>query len=86
MIKNKTNASKDYDVCHWWYFSSKFFKYEPYLFNICHDLMQKDMNCNDSFIVYAKKRDYWTQFWYMSKDDAVDIMKDLNLNEKSGLL
>ena len=44
------------------------------------------MNCNDSFIVYAKKRDYWTHFWYMSKDDAVDIMKDLNLNEKSGLL
>ena len=84
MIKNKTNALKDYDICHCWYFLSKVFKYEPYPFNICHDLMQKDMNCNDAFIVYAKKRDYWTHFWDMSKDDAVDIMKDLN--EKSGLL
>ena len=38
---NKTNASKECDICHNWYFKDIGFKYEPYLCNGCHDLMQK---------------------------------------------
>ena len=30
---NKTNASKECDICHYWYFLDKGFKYEPYLCN-----------------------------------------------------
>ena len=41
---NKTNISKECDICHCWYFLDKRFKYEPYLCNSCHDLMQKAMN------------------------------------------
>ena len=37
---NKTNASKECDICHYWYFLDKNFNYEPYLCNGCHDLMQ----------------------------------------------
>ena len=37
---NKTNASKEY-ICNYWYFKDIGFKYEPYLCNGCHDLMQK---------------------------------------------
>ena len=48
---NKTNASKEGDVCHYWYFLNKNFKYEPYLCNGCHDSMQKAMNFNDVAIV-----------------------------------
>ena len=40
---NQTNASKEYDVCHYWYFLRENFNYEPYLCNGCHDLMQKAM-------------------------------------------
>ena len=35
---NKTNLSKECDICHHWYFKDIGFKYEKYL---CHDLMQK---------------------------------------------
>ena len=38
---NKTSASKECDICHYWYFKDIGFKYEPYLCNGCHDLMQK---------------------------------------------
>ena len=39
---NKTSASKEYDICHYWYLlRDNRFKYEPYLCNGCHDLMQK---------------------------------------------
>ena len=82
----KTNASKKCDICHYWYFLDKGFKYEPYLCNGCHDLMQKAMNLNDAVIVSFKGSDYRIHFWYMSKDGAINIMKNSNLNEKTGLL
>ena len=45
--------------------------------------MQKAMNFNDVAIVSIKRNDYKILFWYMSKDDAVNIMKNSNLNEKT---
>ena len=36
---NKTNASKESDICHYWYFLDIILKYELYLCNGCHDLM-----------------------------------------------
>ena len=83
---NKTNASKECDICHFWYFLEKEFKFEPYLCNGCYDLMQKAMNFNDVPLVSAKVSDYRIRFWYMSKDDAINIMKNSNLHEKTELL
>ena len=48
--------------------------------------MQKAMNCNDVAIVSIEGSDYRTHFWYMSKDVAISIMNNSNLNEKSELL
>ena len=59
---NKTNASKECDICHYWYFLEKGFKYEPNLCNGCHDLMQKDLNFNDVAIVSVKKINYRIHF------------------------
>ena len=64
----------------------KVFKYEPYLCNGCHDLMQETMNFNYVAIVSIKGNDYRIHFWYMSKDDAIDIMTNSNLNEQTGSL
>ena len=44
------------------------------------------MNFNNVAIVFVKGSDCRIHFWYMSKDDAIDIMKNSNLDEKSGLL
>ena len=41
---NKTSASKECNICHYWYFLDKNFNYETYLYNGCHDLMQKAMS------------------------------------------
>ena len=46
---NKTNLSKECDICHYWYFKDIGFKYQPYLG--CHDLMQKAMGFNNIAIV-----------------------------------
>ena len=71
---NKTILSKECDICHYWYFKDIRFKHEPYLCNGCHDLMQKVMSLNNVAIVYVKESAYRIHFWYMSKDDAINIM------------
>ena len=44
------------------------------------------MNFHDFAIVSVKGSDYRIHFWYMSKDDAINIMKTSHLNEKNGFL
>ena len=83
---DKTNASKECDIYHYWYFLDKVFKYEPYLCNGFHDLIQKAMNFNDFAFVSVKGNNHRIHFWYMSKEDARNIMKNSDLNEKGGLL
>ena len=83
---NKNTASKERGICHYWYFSDKNFKYEPYLCNGCHDLMQKAIIFNDVAIVSIKGGDYRIHFWYRSKGDAMNIMQNCNVSKKSGSL
>ena len=82
---NKIDASKEWDICHYWHFKDIGFKYEKYLCNGCHDLMQKAMSFNNVAIVYVKGSAYRIHFWYMSKDDAINIMNGSNLVDKRGV-
>ena len=83
---NKTNLAKECDIWHYWYFKGIGFKYEPYLCNGCHVLMQKAMGFNNIAVVYIKENTYRIQFWYMSKDNAINIMTGSNLLDKRGVL
>ena len=79
---NKSNKSKECDICHYWYFLDNNFNYEPYLCNGCHDLMQKAINFNDVSIVSIKGSDYRIHFWYMSKSDAINLLNNSVLDNK----
>ena len=84
---NKTNLSKECDIFHYWYFKNTGFKYESYLCNGCHDLMQKAISFNNvAIIVYVKGNAYRNHFWYMDKDDAINIMNGSNLVDRRGVL
>ena len=48
--------------------------------------MQKSISFNDVAIVYVEGSAYRIHFWYMSKDDAVNIMNGSNLTDKRGAL
>ena len=39
MDVNKTSASKERDVCHYWYFLNYSSKFQPNVCNRCHDLL-----------------------------------------------
>ena len=83
---NKTSPSKECDICHYLYFKDIGYKYELYLCNGCHDLMQKAIRYNDVVIIYVKGSAFRIHFWYMSKDDAITIMNNSNLVDKRGVL
>ena len=83
---DKTSTSKYYDICHFWYFKDIGFRYEPYLYNGCHNLMQKAMSFHDVAIAYVNGSAYRIHFWYMSKDDAISITNNSNLDDKNGVL
>ena len=83
---NKTNLSKECDIFHYLYFKDIGFKYEPYLCNGCHDLMQKAMIFNNVAVAYVKGNAYRIHFSYMSKDDAINVMNGSNLDDKRGVL
>ena len=56
------------------------------LCNSCHDLMQKTMSFDIVAIVYVKGSAYRINFWYMSKNDAINIMNSSNLADKKSVL
>ena len=83
---NKTNASKEFDICDYWCFKDISFKYEPYHCDGCHDLMQEAMSFKNVTIIYVKGSTYRIHFWYISKDDAISIMSNSSLIDKKGVL
>ena len=52
---NKTNLSKECDICHYWCFKDIGIKYEPYFCNGCYDLMQKAMSFNTIAVAYVRE-------------------------------
>ena len=47
-ISEENDVNETSDIFHYWYFKGIAFKYEPYLCNGCHDLMQKAISFNDA--------------------------------------
>ena len=83
---NKTSLSIECNICDYWYFKNIGFRYKKYLCDGCHDLMQKAMGFNNVAIVYVKGHAYRIKFWYMSKDDTVNIMNGSSLVDKRDVL
>ena len=44
------------------------------------------MSFKNVAIVSIKRNDYRIYFWYMSKNDAIALMTNSNLNDKNGIL
>ena len=83
---NKISASKECNICHYWYFLDKNFTDDLYLCNGCHDLMQKAMSFKNVAIVSIKGNDYRIHLCYISKNDDITLMTNSNLNDKNGVL
>ena len=83
---NKTSASKECDICHYWYFLENSFKCQPNVRNRCHDLAMMSMNLCDIAILNIKGSDYRCIISSISKNEAISVMQNADLTEKRGTL
>ena len=83
---NKTIASKECDICHYWYFLDKGFKSQPNLCNRCHDLLMMYMNLNDIYILNIKNAEYCCIINGISKSEAITLLHKIDLTKKGGTL
>ena len=54
---NKTSKSKEWDICHYWYFLDKDFNFQLYVCNGCHDLLMMSLNLSDIAVLNIKNLD-----------------------------
>ena len=71
---NKTSASEECDVCHYWYFLSFSFKFQPNICNRCHDLLVMSVNVSNIAISNIKDSGYRCIFSLISKNEAINLM------------
>ena len=86
MVINKTRASKEYDIYHYWYFLNYSFKFEPNLSNKCNDLLMMSMNLSNIAILNSKGSVYCSIFSLISKNEAMKLMQNADLTIKSETL
>ena len=80
---NKASKSKECDICHYWYFLNKGFKFQPNVCNGCHDLLMMSMNLSNIAILNIKSSDYRCIISGISKNEAINLMENAVLTEKS---
>ena len=82
----KTSTSKDCDSCHYWYFLNKGFKFQLSVCNRCHDLLMMSMNLSDIAILNIKGSDYRCIIGGISKNEAINLIKNIYFTESSRTL
>ena len=79
---DKTNKSVECMICHSWYFKDIGFKYQPYVWNGCHDFLMIVQNSDDFLILRVKSADYRYCLVNMSKKDAASLLNNSVLDNK----
>ena len=79
---NKTSASKECMLCHYWYFKDVGFKSEPHVCNKCHDVLMTTYELKSIAILNVKRVDFRCILWGLSRDEAVNRRDNSVLEDK----
>ena len=80
------DTSKKCSLCKFYYFLDKNFNYGPYLYDGCCDMSLKAVSMQNLAIVYRGGRSCHIHFVFMSKNDALNLIKNAVIIDKSGTL
>ena len=80
------SASKKFDICHYWYYLNEDFKFQPNVCNTSHDLLNMSMDLSDIAILNIEGSDYCCVISRITKNEAIRLIHNANLIEKSGTL
>ena len=82
---NKTSASKECMLCHYWYFKDVGFKFEPHVCNKCHDVSMTAYELKNIAILNTKGADFRCVLWGISRGEAVNRLNNSVLEDKGVL-
>ena len=82
---NKTSVSKECMICYYWYFLDIGYEYEQYVCNGCHDLSMMVYNLDDFMTLNIKVVDYRCFVFNTSKNKAIKLINNYQLDNKGAL-
>ena len=68
---DKTNASKECELCHYWFFTDVGFKFEEHVCNKCHDLSTIAYSLKDIATFSAKQATFRCILMGISKNEGL---------------
>ena len=68
---NKTSASKECELCHYWFFKDVRFKFEEHVCNGCHDLLTMAYSLKNIAILSAKGATFRCILMGISKNEGL---------------
>ena len=68
---NKTSVSKEYELCHYWFFKDIGLKFEEHVCNRCHDLLIIAYSLKNIAILSAKGTTFRCLLMGISKNEAL---------------
>ena len=78
---NKTSELKEYNICHYSCILDKGLKFQPDVYNGCHDVLMMSMNLSDIANLNIHGVDYRRIVSGISKSEAINLMQNINLTE-----
>ena len=79
---NKTSASKECYICHYWYFLNYSIRFQPNICNRFYDLLMPSMSLSDIAILNIKGSDYRCIISLISKNEAINLIRNADLTQK----
>ena len=70
----------------YWYFINKNFNYQKYMCSGCHDMSTEAISMHNLCIGYNNGNAYRINFVFMSKNDALNLIKNAVIIDKKGTL
>ena len=78
---NKTSASKEWMLCHYWHLEYVGFKFEPHVYNKCHVLMTA-YELKNIAILNVKGVNFRCILWGINRDEAVNMLNNSVLDNR----
>ena len=85
-INKNISISKRCWLYGYWCFIDKNFNYQKYMCNGCHDMSLKAISLHNLCTGYNNGNAYRMNFVFMSKNDALNLIKNAVIIDKKGML
>ena len=80
---HKASESRECDICHYWYFLNKGFKFELTVCNGCHDSLMMPVDLSDIAFLIIKVCAFCCIISGISNSEAINLIQHADLTEKS---